>query len=639
MPAKLAFVTASPILARFVIHSFGAESIARGDIVGMLELVENDVADFESDRDLYTFQAIVEKAPCNIIAANRNLEITYVNERSLETLRKYQSLLPIRVEDLVGQNIDIFHKNPGPIRQKLLNPENLPHRARIKLGDEVLELNVSAITNDKGEYLGPFVIWSVISEQERNAQMQRDNTATNGLLNKLSHAKTIEQCANQVLSGMTEDFGFEFAAIVRKDSKSRLLQTRQSEGKVDTSFKKLIDQRSSDLENGLVAQVWNSGEVKFSSDLRYDYSATIADAARTQNLSSTICIPVTVREQTFAVLEAWCGNPASLHPTRLAVFQALARAISSAMDRVYRTQQLEFAVEKLLQVVECASQKDLTCKIPKTGDETLDSLANGIGRMINDLRTIIAEVIDGARQFSEGAAVVADTAQNLAHCSQNQNATVEEMSAAIEEVTTNIQSIRDKANEANNFALETTKMAQEGGKAVNESLDAMTRIKKSSEQINEIIQVISEIASQTNLLALNAAIEAARAGQHGLGFAVVADEVRKLAERASEAAKEIKGLISESAACVEQGAQLSARTESSLRRIIEGVETTAAKISEIAAATAEQAQNAAEVSNAIERVAQVSEQLANSSEQMASGSQELGAQAETMRRLVADFKV
>jgi methyl-accepting chemotaxis protein len=167
----------------------------------------------------------------------------------------------------------------------------------------------------------------------------------------------------------------------------------------------------------------------------------------------------------------------------------------------------------------------------------------------------------------------------------------------------------------------------------------MKEINRSSERISEIIQVISEIASQTNLLALNAAIEAARAGEHGLGFAVVADEVRKLAERSSEAAKQITGLIRESTQRVVEGTKLSEETGQALKHIIDGVQSTAQSISQIASATDEQSATAQEVGRAIQNVAKLTENNSNNATSMAASAEELSAQALAMKELVRRFQI
>jgi len=310
-----------------------------------------------------------------------------------------------------------------------------------------------------------------------------------------------------------------------------------------------------------------------------------------------------------------------------------------AAAEAQQAEELRQKVDSLLAVVEEAAKGDLTAEHTVDGEDPVGQLGGGLRRMITDLRSIIVQIKEGAEQFSASAGTISNASSSLSEASQTNAATVEEMTASVDQLTESIRMIAQNASDANSIADETSRRAGAGGDAVDRSITAMKEINRSSEQISEIIQVISEIASQTNLLALNAAIEAARAGEHGLGFAVVADEVRKLAERSSEAAKQITGLIRESTQRVVEGTKLSEETGQALKQIIEGVTSTAESISQIASATDEQSATAEEVGRAIQNVAKLTENNSGNATDMAASAEELSAQAVAMKELVRRFKI
>ena len=279
---------------------------------------------------------------------------------------------------------------------------------------------------------------------------------------------------------------------------------------------------------------------------------------------------------------------------------------------------------------------DLPAAMLQRGDE-LGILVRDLERVCQSLSNTINDMHDSSETVSVSATEISQGNRDLSNRTQHQASAVEETASALEQMTGSVKKMADNARQANSLSNSARQAAQEGEQVITSTVAAMQEVTVSSHKINDIINVVNEIAFQTNLLALNAAVEAARAGEAGKGFAVVAGEVRNLAARSADAAKEIQTLITDSVTKIMHGNELVAKSGASLEEIIKNVQKVGDIINEISTASSEQATGIDEINRAVNQMDQAIQQNAALVEQISAAADNLDSTASTSLKDVRRF--
>ncbi|WP_428909484.1 methyl-accepting chemotaxis protein [Niallia sp. Krafla_26] len=322
----------------------------------------------------------------------------------------------------------------------------------------------------------------------------------------------------------------------------------------------------------------------------------------------------------------------------------------------------------------------------KSNDEVGD-LGKSYYKMIEDLRSVLG-------QIQESASSVASSSEELAASSQESTSASEqvsrmtqdsaegiekqllyfkELSQSINEMNEGISQIAENSenmlhltektssltNEGEGFIEHVVKQMNQIQKTVIKASDSIGSLQTSSNEISQIIEIITGVAEQTNLLALNAAIEAARASEHGRGFAVVADEVRKLAEESKRSAGQITKMIqhiqvetnesvnmmNEESLQVKEGLRETEEAYKAFKSISNAMEEVSQKVIEVSAAVEEMTAVTSQIVNAIKKVEDIAEKSSHNSQESAAATeqqfaamQEVAASAQFLSKMAEDLQ-
>jgi methyl-accepting chemotaxis protein len=595
-------------------------------------------------------KSALDNTSTNVMIADNDRNIVYMNESVSSMLKNAESdvrkALPnFNVAQLLGSNMDQFHKNPAHQKNLLASFTNT-HRAQIEVAGRTFRLIANPIVNEQGERLGSVVEWAdrteeTLAQKEITEMVQAassgDLTKRIPLEGKSGFTHEIARNINQMLDGITQPLemvGDYLEKIALGDIPGKITD----EFKGDFNVLKKNMNRTITTLNGVIESIAYVADEHDKGDIDVQLDTSMfkgAYATIAQGINDMVGQHIAVKKKALAcVREFGEGNfdaPLEQFPGKKAFINDIIEQVRSNLKGLIADTSMlaEAALDGRVQTrADVANHHGDFRKIIEGINATLETIVNPI----ITVKSAVDSISTAAKEISAGNA-------DLSHRTEQQAASLEETASSMEELAATVKHNAENARQANQMALSASDVASKGGNVVQQVVETMSSINESARKIVDIISVIDGIALQTNILALNAAVEAARAGEQGRGFAVVASEVRNLAQRSAAAAKEIKGLIGDSVEKVEDGTKLVGEAGRTMGEIVNSVKRVASLIADIANASEEQSAGIGQVNTAVSQMDDVTQQNAALVEQAAAAAESLEEQAETLAQTVSQFRL
>ncbi|MCG8611704.1 MAG: methyl-accepting chemotaxis protein [Pseudomonadales bacterium] len=581
----------------------------------------------------------------NVMMADNDLNIIYMNNSIVEMLdaaeEDIQKDLPqFNANDLMGTNVDLFHKNPGHQRGMIAQLQE-PYETQIKIGGRTFNLNATPVKDKHGNRLGTVVEWQ--DQTEELARLKEEKRVANENLRIKQALDSVS--ANVMMADADRQIIYMNDAVydTLKSAESDLRKDLPSFD-VERLMGHSIDQfhKNPEHQKQLLATLTDKYEASIVVGGRHmhltvnpvmnDEGDRLGSVIEWDDRTAEVAIETEIDELVGAASRGDLSNRINM-TGKTGFFENLGHGLNNLVASA------ESILSDVGKTFSALSSGDLTQSISTQYQGDFERIKNDANATIDKLTEIISKISESANTVNTASNEIAQGNSDLSQRTEEQASSLEETASSMEEMTSTVKQSSDSASEANRLASDATHKARQGGDVVKQAVEAMAEILKSSNRINDIIGVIDEIAFQTNLLALNAAVEAARAGEQGRGFAVVAGEVRNLSQRSAAAAKEIKDLIKDSVSKVQAGSILVNESGDTLTSIVQAVEKVAHMISEISNAAAEQTSGIEQINQAVAQMDEMTQQNAALVEEASAASEAMSEQANSMSRLVGFFKM